>query len=62
MSHRSNVIVNGISFVLDEEPVTRPITSVERSSIDPASAEVVERVFHELDRPTDTFLDDVPKS
>ena len=57
-SRRSNVIVNGISFVLGEEPVTRPITSVERSSIEPASAELVEKVFRELDNPSPAFLDD----
>ena len=56
-SHRSHVIVTGISYVAGEEPITRPITSVERSSIEPASAELMEKVFRELYRPSSDFLD-----
>ena len=58
MRVRSNTRVTYAGVVSGPES---PI-KVEYSSIEPASAELVEKVFRELDRPTDAFLDDVPKS
>jgi len=53
MTNRSNVIFTYAGPI----PGPRPITKVERSSIEPASAELVEKVFRELDRPNSDFLD-----
>ena len=43
-----------------ETPGPKPITEVERSSIEPASEELVDRVFRELNNPAG--LDDLPNS
>ena len=52
MSHRSNVVFTFIGPI----PGPEPLTKVERFSIEPASAELVEKVIRELDRPNPDFL------
>jgi hypothetical protein len=53
MRNRCNTRVTYTGLVRGPESPTK----VEYSSIDPASAELMEKVFRELDRPNPDFLD-----